>query len=1161
MLALLLPALFLWTFNLYAQSSLDRTRIIEPVQRDSVYHFEEWVLPATIRVSDGETPWPAAYWHYDAGSAAWKLTPLVPDSLVQAVHALTIRYRVLPLTLKRSYSLRILQPADTSYRAAGAGRAGQVAKKTFTEQDLFGNVQLDKSGSLTRGITVGSNKDLSLESGLRFDLNGKLSENVDILATLTDKSTPIQPDGSTQNLREFDRVFIQMQTPSSRVQLGDVDLHFDQSEFARISRRLQGAQAMTRTSVGNYQGAFSVARGRYKSMKLSGRDGVQGPYRLRGQQGEEFIIVLAGTERVYIDGERMKRGEENDYIIDYGLGEITFTNRQIITEETRITVDFQYINRDFSRSLVAAEGREDSLLGGRLSLSTTVIREADSDNLTNQPSLTEKDIAVLRQAGDQLDQAVVSGADSVGQAARNDFVLYSKVDTTYNGQAYTIYRHIPGANNVYRVRFSRTEAGQGAYRRVGREVNGILYEWVGPGNGDYSASRRLSAPQKHQMVALHSEYRVSKHLQLIGEWAGSDYDQNRFSSLDDGDNFDQAYLAGTRLKNLETPIGTFSGEVKQRYSGKRFRYFDRTRPVEFDRKWNITEDLQTRERITEASASWQPAEATGIEAGFGRISRSDIESRRQEVTLHSAEQGLPQLRYQAEYIDSRDSYSGQDGTWLRQQGNTRYTLNTGWGNLTPLFRFEAENRKQRALSTDTLTNLSLQFYEVGPGMEFNKGAWTLAAGWSYREDRRVLDNALKPSSSGLTQRFRMQYDGGSAFNTQNEVAFRRKNYTRAFEAAGGGRDSRGVFIRSATNYAMKHRFMEGQVLYEANTERKALLQETYIEVGPELGQYTWNDLNNDGVQQVDEFFQELSPNEGRFVKQYIPSDDLYPVIDLHTRLRNTVEPRRWLDARGAGSMLSEVLSHIKLHSMVEVRESNTTRNLSDIYLMRLDKFRNDSTTIDGSLYWQQDLQVFPESSKMDLKIQYNQMRGLSRKAVGVERRFNDGWKLEGSYRIRRYYTARLTLRTGVDRNLNERLTTRNYEIEQQSIRPGLDVLFSRSLQGGVSVSWMRKNDRYPRNPVRVELFKTEMHSRAYLFDRLQASMRVEWRSAAMKGQSSALGLYELTEGAGRGNSWVWSLRGSYRINNLVRASIDYDGRTVRNNSPIQTLRIIVSAVF
>ncbi|HET8865713.1 MAG TPA: hypothetical protein VFM80_08430 [Gracilimonas sp.] len=57
-----------------------------------------------------------------------------------------------------------------------------------------------------------------------------------------------------------------------------------------------------------------------------------------------------------------------------------------------------------------------------------------------------------------------------------------------------------------------------------------------------------------------------------------------------------------------------------------------------------------------------------------------------------------------------------------------------------------------------------------------------------------------------------------------------------------------------------------------------MLQETYIEAGPEIGQYTWDVIKNDGVRQIDEFFLEVSLNEGAFIRQYLPADELLPVI-------------------------------------------------------------------------------------------------------------------------------------------------------------------------------------------------------------------------------------------------------------------------------------------
>jgi len=67
---------------------------------------------------------------------------------------------------------------------------------------------------------------------------------------------------------------------------------------------------------------------------------IQGPYRLNGINNERAIRIIAGSEKIYLDGVQLKRGENNDYIIDYSNAEITFTPRRIITSVSRISVDF-----------------------------------------------------------------------------------------------------------------------------------------------------------------------------------------------------------------------------------------------------------------------------------------------------------------------------------------------------------------------------------------------------------------------------------------------------------------------------------------------------------------------------------------------------------------------------------------------------------------------------------------------------------------------------------------------------------------------------------------------------------------------------------------------------------------------------------------------------
>ncbi len=950
------------------------------------------------------------------------------------------------------------------------------------------------------------------------------------------------------------------------MQMGDIDIRLDQSNFAVIDRRLQGVGLQADLNrYGSYEGSAAVVRGQYREMQFTGEDGVQGPYRLSGADNEQFIIVLAGSERVYINGRQMTRGEENDYIIDYGLGEITFTSNRIITDHSRINVDFQYLRDAYTRSVVAADAQHDHLLNDRVSFGATVIREADNVNLSTQLFLTEQEREVLRQAGNDPQLAVISGADSVGFRRDADFLLYSKIDTLFQGQEFEIFKHIPGdPSGVYRVQFSRVPDGEGDYRRVGRAANGILYEWAGPGMGNYMPQRRLSRPLEQSMVALRSRVRASHKLNLYGEWAGSYFDRNRLSPVGNENNQDMSFLARMQLDPVSTRLGTVSFDLKGRYEGEHFAYFDRVREVEFDRRWNLMHLEESREERLEGTARWAPTGNTRLDIGAGGLQRRGFQGVRGDVHFVSREEGLPGVDYFIERIESEDRNFGENGTWLRQRGRVDYDISLPTGNLQPELEFEQEERLQKDRGTDSLMAGSLQFIEIGPGLYYLlSDRFRVGSTIRYREDRGILNGRLADESRGITQRYVLDYRHSSLFQTRNTVGLRQRQFEEIFRIEQQRFDSRGVLLRSVTDYRPWNRFIETQFLYDANTERRPLLQEAFIEVGPELGQYVWIDLNDDGVQQVDEFFPEQGPNEGTFIKQLVPSEELFPVIALRARWRTTVNPEQLIDPFDARySSWLHFLSGIRWHSLIDIREENRTEQLEDIYLMRLNNFRDDSLTINGRIFIEQDVELFRNNPRRELRITADRMRSQQRQASGLENSSSDNIRVRAGGRISRRYRVMTTAQIGRNENRSEAFASRNYTIKGGEVRPRLDIRWSQRLQSGAGFSLLNKSDHFAEDPARVRGLTLQTDSRMTFGRRLQTSVRLERRSFTLSGgPSTSMGEFELTDGAGIGQTWAWSLQSDYRISDFLRASLQYDGRTVPSRPAIQTLRFTVNAVF
>ena len=365
----------------------------------------------------------------------------------------------------------------------------------FSFDQIFGS-NLQKSGSIARGITVGSNRDLSLNSGFRMQMAGNLTDDVEVVAALTDENSPIQPEGTTRTLQEVDKVFIELRGTDLSATLGDFSLGLSGTEFGRLNRKLQGAKGLASYRAGNTEGdvlvAGAAARGKYTTNQFDGLDGVQGPYRLAGQHNERDIIVIAGTERIYVNGERMTRGETADYIIDYAVAEITFTPTRLISRISRIVVDFEYTDRHFNRSLIALKSGN-SFSNRRLTLNASVLEENDNEDSPIDITLSDSDKAILRSAGNDQFKAVRSGAvlEGVGkgQYVRKDTTVVSSAGTD---TSVSIYRFSPTdtANALYSVTFSYVGSGKGDYELIaaGR------YQFAGLGKGSYLPVRFLPMP-------------------------------------------------------------------------------------------------------------------------------------------------------------------------------------------------------------------------------------------------------------------------------------------------------------------------------------------------------------------------------------------------------------------------------------------------------------------------------------------------------------------------------------------------------------------------------------------------------------------------------------------------------------------------------------------
>ena len=82
-----------------------------------------------------------------------------------------------------------------------------------------------------------------MNSALNLQLEGQLAETIHLTAAISDQNVPFQPEGNTQQLQQFDRIFLTLTNPIWNLTAGDVVLRNKPDYFLRYYKNIQGAAA------------------------------------------------------------------------------------------------------------------------------------------------------------------------------------------------------------------------------------------------------------------------------------------------------------------------------------------------------------------------------------------------------------------------------------------------------------------------------------------------------------------------------------------------------------------------------------------------------------------------------------------------------------------------------------------------------------------------------------------------------------------------------------------------------------------------------------------------------------------------------------------------------------------------------------------------------
>ncbi len=1067
-----------------------------------------------------------------------------PNSICKSQNdSILLSYRLFSNVLKQKFCL--IDSTQIEFNDRVIDIAYDLGRSNSDDNSIIASKKMDYRGSFSRGLSVGNSQDLVLNSNFDMTLQGDLGGGLKIKGVISDDNIPIQAEGNTQQLREFDKVYIELSKDRSFLKAGDYVLSEKDLYFTRYYKKLQGASlghsSTFQNKVIDGDISYAVSRGKFARQNLITTEGNQGPYKLTGNDGERFLIVLSGTERVYSDGKLLKRGEQYDYIIDYNSAEIEFTINHIINQFSRIIVEYEYTDQNFLRTVYAGEV---AISEEKWNFGVNLYSEQDNTSIAGFADLDSTRLNILSNSGDDPNQSVISGI-FIPDAEDSNAVYYNLKIDPITGLNYLEYTHEPDENSVG-ANFSEQSFADGDYI-IDEEIaiNQRVYKYVGTGKGNYSPTIQLVTPKQRQLINLFGNYKTGKNSSIGAEVGISRTDQNRFSDIDNDDNNGMAFV----LKHQQSrPLKAdsawrFTTNVSTEYAQHNFSALNPYRAQEFSRIWSLDQDdKRYNELLGMANLILSYQSKLKIQYQYNHFSQfenykgnknnlsflyDDVNWNISTSTdLLSANSNNLQSRFYLPSIEINNKY-GEDGwsygAYYNKEQNERWQKSLN--QLEDLsFNFERMGiyfgkKISEKLSSEFTINRRNDW-----GIKQNKEEFGLASNtMEYKLNVEWLEKKWSKLNLNTTYRDFKIIDANIIEADPNASFFGRINYTLNILNQG----------------------LRSESLYETGSGQEPKQEYRYLMVQQGEGNYIWNDYNQDSIQQVNEF--EIAPfgDLGNYERFVVFNNEFIRTAKTEFRQLLDIKPSKFLSSEVKYLHWMKLLFWRSRYHLLK-KTSGSNNRFTDSFNFSLDELDivSFSNNFDHTLFINQGSAIF--NGEIGWRKNQNRIVLIS----GFEERLRAAQFAKARYNIKKKADISLEGERGIKTSVAENYEAKNFNINFFRITPKLVIRMNKNLRWSLAYSYSNQQNITGNEIGLTKDFGGELTWRRLQKSNLNASLNYVLND--FNGEKGSPVELEMLQGLTQGVNWVWSINYTQRIKKQIDATITYNGRKSGFNRTVHT---------
>jgi len=707
-------------------------------------------------------------------------------------------------------------------------------------------------------------------------------------------------------------------------------------------------------------------------------------------------------------------------------------------------------------------------------------------------------------------------------------------------------------DELYRVTFTLVGANQGDYALSNINAINNIYEFVGANQGRYAPVVQLVAPIKLQIAVVNGSYKPSEKTKISFEASGSKNDLNLFSNSDDNNNdgfagkinINQTLVKKDSLWNMDVYIDSD-------YISAEYRNIEGLYNPEFNRDWNL--DLNNVKGI-------------GLNLGNQMLFNSGFRMFHQTKGT---------LNYQFEHLNFSDGFNGNrhiaqahllldkfnilssssflntesninTSTFLRSYNRFTYSMKKSWIGS----RIAIEDNEQRNIATQELTPLSQRFksYEIFVGLGDSTKIFT-EIGYKNRVNDSIKNNQLQKVNTSNTFYLDSRIIQNKNTNLSLYANYRTlKNTDKTIE------DENSINSRLQFNQKLFKQIIQWNTIFETNSGRLPQQDFTYVEVEAGQGTYTWNDYNENGIQELEEFEIAQFQDQGRFIRVLLPNRVFIKTHQNRLSQTLTFNPSQWSVSENKSKQFwSHFYNQTSYLIDRKIKREGSRFNLNPF-----------NTSEEDQLGLQLNFRnvLFFNRGKQRYTTSYTFLDNTTRQVLSVgfienslkSHQFNFNHKISKNWLI--------NMLSAFDNNesISENFASKNFNFDETRFNPKLSYLFNDNSSFDMFYQYASKNNTIGD----MESLNQQKYGISFTLGNSQNSAingEFNYFSNDYIGNPNTPVAYQLLEGLQPGKNFTWSLLAQKKLTKFLDLNLSYFGRKTETSRTIHSGSIQLKAYF